>query len=58
MEYELKNDLKKLIKTATDIEEKIDDVASQVSYVDTNVLSTNEKLDRIIELLETIVENQ
>lgn len=58
MEYELKNDLKKLIKTATDIEEKIDDVESQVSYVDTNVLSTNEKLDRIIELLETIVENQ
>lgn len=58
MEYELKNDLKKLMKIATDIEEKTDDVASQVSYVDTNVSSTNEKLDRIIELLETIVENQ
>ncbi|MDU5019084.1 hypothetical protein [Paraclostridium sordellii] len=58
MEYELKHDLKKLINIATEIEKKTDDAASQASYVDTNTSSTNEKLDKIIRLLEQIVENQ
>lgn len=55
MYNEVKDDLKKLIEVTEEIQRKADDAASQASYVDTNTMATNEKLDRIIELLEEIV---
>lgn len=54
----MNNELKDIKSTLDDISRYSSDAASQASYVDTNTEKLNEKLDRIIELLEIIVENQ
>lgn len=51
---EVKRDLKKLIEISEDISSSASESASRASYVDSNTEDLNNKLDRIIELLEEI----
>lgn len=48
-------DLDKLVVISKEIKRFSEDIARQASYIDTNTMSMNEKLDKIIFLLEKIV---
>lgn len=52
IKYEV--DLNELVGLSKDIKRSCEDAARQASYIDTNTMDMNEKLDKIIFLLEKI----